>query len=268
MFVKHLFSSSKSIPQNLSMIFTLIILIIVILFIWYFKSINTNNANITYNTLERSFFLNSRIETNYLALKKVFFYPSIQNFNFNYNKRSDAVYGVLIEQIISDTYDNHHILPSRRMGSVIFASYITGFAGYYDSLGEGYIGGKFYSQNDMNVQREVMDLYYGRNLDGLGQNNEIRKLSTRLVLKANKLIDYTVRDVNGRNWMFESEKIKIYLLTKNGEYFAEVIQSEIHNSIWREIIEGSQNILKLLGRENIKFNIKVIKEDTTNDLPF
>lgn len=120
----------------------------------------------------------------------------------------------------------------------------------------------------MNVQRELMDLYYGRNLDGLGQNNEIRKLSTRLVLKANKLIAYTVREVNGRNWMFESEKIKIYLLTKNGEYFAEVIQSEIHNSIWQEIIEDSQNILKLLGRENIKFNIKVNEEDNTNDLPF
>lgn len=123
------------------MIFTLIILLFVIILVWYFKSFNTNNANITHNILEKSFFLNSRIETNYFALKKVFFYPSIQNFNFNFKKRYNAVYGVLFEQITSDIYDNHHILPSRRMGSVLFASYITGFAGYYDSLGEGYIVG-------------------------------------------------------------------------------------------------------------------------------
>jgi hypothetical protein len=254
------------------MIFTLIILLIVIILVWYFipKNTNNNQKSNTNNSRESYFYLNPGVEIDYDTLKKVFFYPSIQVFNFDYRKRYNKVYGVLIEQIISDDNDeNRHFMSrSRRIGKLLFASYITGFTGNYDSFGNGYIGGKFYSQDDMNVQREVMDLYYGRNLDGLSQNNEIRKLSTRLVLKANKLIDYTVRDVNGRNWMFESEKIKIYLLTKNGEYFAEVIQSEIHNSIWQEIIEDSQNILKLLGRENIKFNIKVNKEDNTNDLPF
>lgn len=254
------------------MVITLIILLIIIFLVWFFTPKNTykNHKSITNNSRESYFYLNSNVESDYETLKKVFFYPSIQVFNFDYRKRYNKVYGVLIEQIISDDNDENHrfLSRSRRIGKLLFASYITGFTGNYDSFGNGYIGGKFYSQDDINVQREVMDLYNGRNLDGLGQNNEIRNLSTRLVLKANKLIDYTVCDVNGRNWMFESEKIKIYLLTKNGEYFAEVLQSEIHNSIWKEIIEDSQNILKLLRRENIKFNIKVNKEDNTNGLPF
>jgi len=248
------------------MIFTLIILLFVIILVWCFKSINTNINRIssTNNTRRRFRYLNSKVEIDYETLKKVFFYPSIQDFNFDYKKRSNTVYGVLIEYSIIDDIDENHPFLTKRDKKILFASYITGFAGYYDSFGEGHIGGKFYTINDMEVQRDVMKLYNNRNLDGIGLDYNIRKLSTRLILKANKLINHSVQVTWDTNYNDEVERFKIYLNTKDGVYSAEVLKSVINNSIWKEIIEDSLTILKLLERE--KFKAKL--EENIDGLPF
>jgi hypothetical protein len=240
------------------MIFTLIILLIVVILVWLFKPINTNATQISYPNI------NFIIDSNYSGLKKMFFYPYIQDFNFDYKKRYNSVYGVLIEQSIIDDIDENHPFLTKKNKKILFASYITGFAGYYDNFGEGYIGGKFYSKNDMGVQSEVMELHSNRNLDGIGLDIKIRKLSTRLILKANKLINHSFKDAWETIYNDEVERFKIYLKTKSGVYTAEVLKSEINNSIWKEVIEDSQTILKLLERE--KFKAKL--EENIDGMPF
>ena len=109
-----------------------------------------------------------------------------------------------------------------------------------------------------------MKLYNNRNLDGIGLDYSIRKLSTRLILKANKLINHSVQVTWDTNYNDEVERFKIYLNTKDGVYSAEVLISDIQNSIWKEVIEDSLTIMKLLEREKFKIN----HIDNNDGLPF
>lgn len=233
------------------MTFKIIIFFIILILFWIrniFKSKNEIQKKET--KFKNNSFIQMKEDYNYAALKKCFFYPDTHNINFVNIKRPNMVYGILIEQSISDEE------------KILFASYITGFAGYYKNYGGGFIKGKSYEENS-NVQQELMELYYRRNLDGAGQDIKTQKLATRLLLKANKLVNHTVNEVNGVNWSLESEKIKIYLRTKNGDFFAEVNKSNINNSIWKEIIDDSQNIIKLLEQERLN---RVFSNN--EDLPF
>jgi hypothetical protein len=233
------------------MILKIIIFFIILILFWIRKINKSKNVIQKKDTkFKNNSFSQMKEDRNYAALKKMFFYPNAHSINFVNIKRPNMVYGILIEQSISDKK------------KILFASYITGFAGYYKNYGGGFIKGKLYEENS-DVQQELMELYYRRNLDGAGQDIKTQKLATRLLLKANKLINHTVNEVNGVNWSLESEKIKIYLRTKNDDYFAEVNKSNINNSIWKEIIDESQTIIKLLEQERInKFF------SNNDDLPF
>lgn len=220
-----------------------IIIFFIILALFWIRNINKSKKC---NTIKNKIFIDKsfnemREDRNYAALKKMFFYPDAHSINFVNIKRPNMVYGILIEQSISDEK------------KILFASYITGFAGYYKNYGGGFIKGKSYEENS-DVQQELMELYYRRNLDGAGQDIKTQKLATRLLLKANKLVNHTVNEVNGVNWNLESEKIKIYLRTKDDDYFAEVNKSNINYSIWKEIIDDGRIILKLLEIENYNGN--------------
>ena len=234
------------------MTFKIIIFIIILILFWIrniYKSKNEIQKKET--KFKNNSFIQMKEDRNYAALKKMFFYPDTHSINFVNIKRPNIVYGILIEQSISDKK------------KILFASYITGFAGFYYNSGGGFVKGKSYEENS-DIQHDLMDLYHNRNLDGFGQNIKTQKLATRLLIKANKLINNTVREVNGVNWSLESEKIKIYLRTKNGDFFAEVNKSNINNSIWKEIIDDSQNIIKLLEQERLLNRVFSNNED----LPF
>lgn len=227
------------------MTYTIIILVIVFILFRFFK-INKSDNSLQIDSTNEMY-----EDNNYQALKKMFFYPNGHNINFVNIKRPNIVIGIMIEQSIKGDFDDineNHPFLTKRNKKILFASYITGFVGFYYNYGGGFIKGKSYKENS-DIQQELMELYYNSSLDGVGQDMKTQRLATRLVLKSNKLINHTVKDNNDTNWNLESEKIKIWLRTNDGIYFAEEIKSNINKSIWKEIIENSHTILKLLERE-------------------
>jgi hypothetical protein len=206
---------------------TLIILSILISsFFWFWKN-SSNDQSLKHQ------FNEPNEDNNYQALKKLFFAVNPDNINSEYLNNPKNVYGVLIEAHIKDNK------------KISFACYITGFAGYYQSKGGGLIGGKWYPENDVSAQWELMNLCDGKNLNGEGQQMETRMMATRLTIRAN---DYLNRAVRVNSWGENKNTVKFSFLTKEGIYFSEVENTLLNNSDWKELVDRGYDIIKGLHK--------------------
>jgi hypothetical protein len=207
--------------------FLIILFVIILLLIWLWRifassqSLNNQYTKCIYE------------DNNYQALKKLFFSVNANNINSEYLNNPKTVFGVLIEAYIKDNK------------KILFASYITGFAGYYQSKGGGLIGGKWYPENDNNLQQELMQLCDSKNLIGQKQRIETRKMATKLTIRANDFLNQTVRD---NSWRENANTIKFWFLTKEGVYFAEEENSLINNSNWKELVNKAYDIINELNK--------------------
>lgn len=85
------------------MTFKIIIFIIILILFWIryiYKSKNEIQKKET--KFKNNSFIQMKEDRNYAALKKMFFYPDTHSINFVNIKRPNIVYGILIEQSISD----------------------------------------------------------------------------------------------------------------------------------------------------------------------
>jgi len=189
--------------------------------------------HISYQTSKSQF--NNRIyeDNNYQSLKKLFFAVNANNINSNFLKNSSNVFGILIEACLEDNK------------KVLFASYITGFTGYYQSKGGGIIGGKWYEENDQNVLQELMQLCNIKNLNGERQRVETRNMAIKLTIKANDFLNQSERYANSSESI---STIKFWFLTKEGEYFVEVENSLLNNSNLKELVNKGYEIISELHK--------------------
>lgn len=202
------------------------IIFIIFIFSWiYIKSSKKSSNN--------GIFLESNEEDhNYQALKKLFFAVNGNNINATYLTESNLVYGILIEAQPNDK-------------KILFACYITGFAGYYQSKGGGLIGGELYPENDQNVQQELMKLCNNKNLNGENQTKETRKMAIKMTMRANEFLSKAILK---NSWSDDRNTIKFWFLTKEGIYFAEEQNSLIDNSIWKVLVDEGFCIIKALNK--------------------
>jgi hypothetical protein len=205
--------------------FLIISFSIIILLIWFWRKSPTDKP------VENEYSDRIYEDGNYQALKKLFFSVNANNINSEYSNNPRAVYGVLIEAYIKDNK------------KILFASYITGFAGYYLSKGGGLIGGKWYPENDRTVQQELMQMCDIKNLIGQNQRIETRKMATKLTIRACDFLNHTVPD---SSWRETPNTIKFWFLTKEGVYFTEVENSLISNSHLKELVDKGYEIINHL----------------------
>lgn len=89
------------------MTFKIIIFIIILILFWIRNIYKSKNEIQKKGTkFKNNSFIQMKEDRNYAALKKMFFYPDTHSINFVNIKRPNIVYGILIEQSISDKKKN------------------------------------------------------------------------------------------------------------------------------------------------------------------
>ena len=169
-----------------------------------------------------------REDWNYNDLKKVFFYPGLQDFNGAYTSKIDKVFGVLIES-------------ENQIGEkILFATYINGFAGFYRNRGGGCLGGKYYHEGDPDVQDDIKRVI-GRNgnvSDFLSK--EIRDKATAFTILAN---DYLSQAKLEHGWHGGNRIVTFWLLTEEGPYQWRVSQILLYNSEFKDLAVSANDII-------------------------
>jgi hypothetical protein len=168
------------------------------------------------------------IDSNYADLKKVFFYPRLRNFDRVYTSQTDKVFGVLIES--ENQYGE----------KILFATYINGFAGFYKTRGGGCLGGKYYFEGDPNVIQDV-ERVIGRNgnvSDFLSE--EIRDKATAFTILANEYLQFSVLN---HGWNNRQGVVTIWLMTDEGPFQYQVLQTVLYHSEFRDFAGAANDII-------------------------
>jgi hypothetical protein len=169
-----------------------------------------------------------REDWNYNDLKKVFFYPGLQDFNGAYTSKIDKIFGVLIES-------------ENQIGEkILFSTYINGFAGFYRNRGGGCLGGKYYHEGDPDVQDDLQRVI-GRNgsvSDFLSK--EIIDKATAFTILANEYLEHATLD---HSWNNRQEVVTIWLMTEEGPYQWQVPHTDAYESVFKDFVCAANDII-------------------------
>ena len=198
-------------------IFFSLLVIVIVLFVFFSSPGGTSDSDSYY-----------REDRNYNDLKKVFFYPGLQDFDGAYTSEIDKVFGVLIES-------------ENQIGDkILFATYINGYAGFYRNRGGGCLGGKYYHEGDPDVQDDIKRVI-GRNgnvSDFLSK--EIRDKATAFTILAN---DYLSQAKLEHGWHGGNRIVTFWLLTEEGPYQCRIPQVLLYNSEFKDFAVSANDII-------------------------
>ena len=198
-------------------IFFSLLVIVIVLFVFFSSPGFTSDSDNYY-----------REDRNYHDLKKVFFYPGLQDFNGTYTSKIEKVFGVLIES-------------ENQIGEkILFATYINGFAGFYRNRGGGCLGGKYYHEGDPDVQDDIKRVI-GRNgnvSDFLSK--EIRDKATAFTILAN---DYLSQAKLEHGWHGGNRIVTFWLLTEEGPYQCRIPQVMLYYSPFKDLACAANDII-------------------------
>jgi hypothetical protein len=194
------------------------LLVIVIVFFVFFSNPGVTSDSDNYYREDR----------NYHDLKKVFFYPGLQDFNGTYTSKIEKVFGVLIES-------------ENQIGEkILFATYINGYAGFYKNRGGGCLGGKYYQEGDPDVQDD-MQRVIGRNENATEfLATEIKDKATAFTILAN---DYLSQAKLDNTWYAGNRVVTFWLLTEEGPYQWRVPQVMLYYSPFKDLACAANDII-------------------------
>lgn len=167
-------------------------------------------------------------DTNYYALKKVFFAPNLSDFDRLDRTKVSKVFGVLIES-------------EKQFGEkILFATYINGYAGFYRNSGGGCLAGKWYPKDDQNVQHDIQRAF-GRNENATELlSKEIREKATAFTILAN---DYLSQAKLDHTWHGGNRVVTVWLLTEEGPYQLRVPQVMLYYSPFKDLACAANDII-------------------------
>jgi hypothetical protein len=199
-------------------IFLSIVGIAILLFIISLCTSGSNNAGDNYY----------HEDTNYYALKKVFFAPSLSDFDRLDRIKVSKVFGVLIES-------------EKQFGEkILFATYINGYAGYYRNSGGGCLAGKWHPKNDQNVQHDVQRTF-GRNENATELlSKEFREKSAAFTSLAN---DYLSKALPENGWHNRNRMVTFWFLTEEGPFQCQVPQGALYISEFKDLACAANDII-------------------------
>ena len=109
----------------------------------------------------------------------------------------------------------------------IFASYLTGFSGFYTHGLGGIINGEFYKPEDLALVNELLELCNKKKLNGNKSNIDLFNSSIRTVIDSVSYVEYAERknSWSGLAYVF-------CFLTSKGLYIKELTEPELHSSVF------------------------------------
>ncbi len=142
------------------------------------------------------------------------------------------VYGIVMEGIFW------------RNEQSLLACYSSEFVANY-MVSQGGKVGKYYKEGDMSVITDIIDIYDSNKLKGQEWNEPLNNQVKELVLLANKNIGQTkfLRPNSPVN-PYTPNTTRIWLLAKDGVYYAEVGDDKLEGSLWSSMVEEAKWITK------------------------
>ena len=167
-------------------------------------------------------------DTNYYALKKVFFAPNLSDFDGLDRIKVNKVFGVLIES-------------EKQFGEkILFATYINGYTGFYRNSGGGCLAGKWYPKDDQNVQLDVQRAF-GRNENATELlSKELREKVAAFTISAN---DYLSQAKLDPGWHGGNRIVTFWFLTEEGPFQCQVPQGALYSSEFKDLAFAAIDII-------------------------
>jgi hypothetical protein len=167
-------------------------------------------------------------DRNYYALKKVFFAPSLSDFDRSDRIKVNKVFGVLIES-------------EKQFGEkILFATYINGYTGFYRNSGGGCLAGKWYPKDDQNAQHDVQRAF-GRNENATELlSKELREKVAAFTILAN---DYLSQAKLDHGWHGGNRIVTFWFLTEEGPFQCQVPQVLLYNSEFKDLAFAANDII-------------------------